>query len=99
MFVIAERLNLPRPKREGGWGGWIRTTGCRLQRPMPYHLATPQRSAGKPENAEPGERFPQLTTVGACCGGACDAAAESTGSVTTNVEPLPMPSLCAVISP
>src|SRR3954454_10873361 len=29
------------------WGGWIRTTECRLQRPMPYHLATPhQRLAG-----------------------------------------------------
>src|SRR5262249_24107804 len=27
-----------------GWGGWIRTTGCRLQRPMPYHLATPHRA-------------------------------------------------------
>src|SRR6266508_6385861 len=32
-----------------GWGGWIRTTECRLQRPMPYHLATPHRS-GMAEN-------------------------------------------------
>ena len=27
----------------GGWGGWIRTNECRHQKPMPYHLATPQR--------------------------------------------------------
>ena len=26
-----------------GWGGWIRTIEWRLQRPLPYHLATPQR--------------------------------------------------------
>ena len=26
------------------WGGRIRTSECRLQRPMPYHLATPQSS-------------------------------------------------------
>src|SRR6185295_669841 len=25
-----------------GWGGRIRTSGCRLQRPVPYRLATPQ---------------------------------------------------------
>src|SRR5580765_7067866 len=25
-----------------GWGGRIRTYGWRLQRPLPYHLATPQ---------------------------------------------------------
>src|SRR4029453_2608433 len=25
-----------------GWGGWIRTNECRFQRPVPYHLATPQ---------------------------------------------------------
>ena len=27
-----------------GWGGWIRTSGTRYQKPLPYHLATPQRS-------------------------------------------------------
>ena len=27
-----------------GWGGRIRTSECRLQRPVPYHLATPQDS-------------------------------------------------------
>src|ERR1044072_7528898 len=27
---------------ESGWGGWIRTNECRFQRPVPYHLATPQ---------------------------------------------------------
>ena len=25
-----------------GWDGWIRTSECRRQRPMPYRLATPQ---------------------------------------------------------
>lgn len=25
-----------------GWGGGIRTPECRHQKPMPYHLATPQ---------------------------------------------------------
>ena len=25
-----------------GWGGRIRTCECRLQKPMPYRLATPQ---------------------------------------------------------
>src|SRR6185436_12979006 len=27
---------------ESGWGGRIRTYECRLQRPVPYHLAPPQ---------------------------------------------------------
>lgn len=27
---------------QSGWGGWIRTNECRHQKPMPYHLATPQ---------------------------------------------------------
>ncbi len=31
-----------------GWGGRIRTFECRFQRPVPYHLATPQLS---PEGA------------------------------------------------
>ena len=26
-----------------GWGGRIRTCECRLQKPVPYRLATPQR--------------------------------------------------------
>ena len=30
-----------------GWGGWIRTNECRHQKPMPYHLATPQQIYGK----------------------------------------------------
>ncbi len=25
------------------WGGWIRTNEWRIQSPLPYHLATPQR--------------------------------------------------------
>ncbi len=28
-----------------GWGAWIRTRGWRNQNPLPYRLATPQRSA------------------------------------------------------
>ena len=31
-----------KPIARGGWGGWIRTNECRHQKPMPYHLATPQ---------------------------------------------------------
>ena len=27
-----------------GWGGRIRTYGTRYQKPLPYHLATPQQS-------------------------------------------------------
>ena len=31
-----------------GWGGWIRTSACRYQKPVPYRLATPQqRPAGR----------------------------------------------------
>ena len=29
--------------RVSGWGGRIRTYGTRYQKPLPYHLATPQR--------------------------------------------------------
>ncbi len=29
-----------------GWGARIRTWECRYQKPMPYHLATPQQAAG-----------------------------------------------------
>jgi hypothetical protein len=29
-----------------GWGAWIRTRGWRYQKPLPYHLATPQSMAG-----------------------------------------------------
>ena len=32
-------------KVESGWGGRIRTCACRYQKPVPYHLATPQLSA------------------------------------------------------
>ena len=27
-----------------GWGGWIRTSAWRHQKPLPYRLATPQHS-------------------------------------------------------
>ena len=29
-----------------GWGGRIRTCECRYQKPVPYHLATPQQARG-----------------------------------------------------
>ena len=29
-------------QKNSGWGGRIRTLECRYQKPMPYHLATPQ---------------------------------------------------------
>ena len=31
-----------------GWGGRIRTSECRYQKPVPYHLATPQQCVGRP---------------------------------------------------
>ena len=30
-----------------GWGGRIRTSECRNQNPVPYHLATPQKPDGR----------------------------------------------------
>src|SRR5215217_4387272 len=33
---------LPAYDLQTGWGGRIRTYECRIQRPVPYHLATPQ---------------------------------------------------------
>ena len=33
-----------------GWGGWIRTSECRCQRPVPYHLATLQYWQGQSES-------------------------------------------------
>ena len=39
--------NCGRPKlasAEAGWGGRIRTCECRYQKPVPYHLATPQQA-------------------------------------------------------
>lgn len=35
-----------------GWGGWIRTNECRHQKPMPYHLATPQQKVFKKQSSE-----------------------------------------------
>src|SRR5436305_12257919 len=32
-------------KSEIGWGGRIRTCECRYQKPVPYHLATPQQAS------------------------------------------------------
>ena len=29
---------------KSGWGGRIRTYECRLQKPVPYHFATPQKN-------------------------------------------------------
>lgn len=33
--------------KDFGWGGRIRTYGTRYQKPMPYHLATPQLWEGE----------------------------------------------------
>lgn len=33
--------------RNDGWGARIRTWECRYQKPVPYHLATPQQNEGK----------------------------------------------------
>ena len=43
----AERQRIKKLPQSGvltsiGWGGWIRTNECRTQKPVPYHLATPQ---------------------------------------------------------
>ena len=35
-----------------GWGGWIRTNECRHQKPMPYHLATPQQKVSKKQSSK-----------------------------------------------
>src|SRR6476646_8808710 len=37
-------LRLQRLRRKLGWGGRIRTCECRYQKPVPYHLATPQQA-------------------------------------------------------
>ena len=34
----------PEIKEVFGWGGRIRTYGTRYQKPLPYHLATPQHT-------------------------------------------------------
>jgi hypothetical protein len=35
---------------KSGWGGRIRTSGCRYQKPVPYRLATPQYAEfGEPD--------------------------------------------------
>src|SRR5437773_9645929 len=39
-----------------GWGGRIRTYGCRIQRPVPYHLATPQYQVSDLERDHYSER-------------------------------------------
>ena len=40
----------------GGWGGRIRTSGCRDQNPVPYHLATPHRGAAGARRPEAASR-------------------------------------------
>lgn len=43
-----QRVTLKNETRvQSGWGGWIRTNECRHQKPMPYHLATPQHYSKK----------------------------------------------------
>ena len=36
------KKHLPRQVLFSGWDGWVRTSGCRSQSPVPYHLATSQ---------------------------------------------------------
>src|SRR6185503_9345115 len=49
-----------------GWGGRIRTYECRFQRPVPYHLATPQQGRNlcqQPDHQrEPQPRTSSLTS-------------------------------------
>ena len=35
---------------DDGWGARIRTWECRYQKPVPYHLAIPQRCGGQRRN-------------------------------------------------
>ena len=49
IFDFADNANRPLAI---GWGGRIRTCECRYQKPVPYHLATPQH--GQP--VKPGGR-------------------------------------------
>ncbi|MEA3037140.1 MAG: hypothetical protein QOH04_2917 [Sphingomonadales bacterium] len=44
------------PSGETGWGGRIRTCECRYQKPVPYHLATPQQPGGLIAAVPPGGR-------------------------------------------
>ena len=39
LFFLSDKKN-----NKTGWGGRIRTCECRLQKPMPYRLATPQEN-------------------------------------------------------
>ena len=40
--VTRRSPDLATDRKKTGWGGRIRTSEYRLQRPLPYHLATPQ---------------------------------------------------------
>ena len=56
-----------------GWGGRIRTYGTRYQKPMPYHLATPQLWRRIYPSCLAGARakpafFSQLCHLARCCG-------------------------------
>ena len=42
---LGARSDAGQKGEEPGWGGRIRTYGTRYQKPLPYHLATPQRPA------------------------------------------------------
>lgn len=41
--------------KTSGWGAWIRTMEWGLQRPLPYHLATPQYWNKRSKNGLPAE--------------------------------------------
>ena len=42
---FGKQLRRKSDKLKFGWGGRIRTCECRYQKPVPYHLATPQSEA------------------------------------------------------
>ena len=42
LFLKKETIRTSKVQYLYGWGGRIRTYGTRYQKPLPYHLATPQ---------------------------------------------------------
>ena len=67
-LAIAAVFRIATPAAAGfhsaGWGGRIRTYGTRYQKPLPYHLATPQNSNAATRKPELGES--SIATSAAC---------------------------------
>src|ERR1700687_1111527 len=87
-----------------GWGGRIRTYECRIQRPVPYHLATPQyqilflvRDSGTPHGPNACRySWRDIVTAGkmrqpisACSSRAARACENSFSKIPKTLEPLP----------